>query len=86
MINNKRNHHFVAQVEQVFHTRSVDVKSRRINRFEVIGKSKKTLKKTTTKNIKIANNLSWEDLYCFDFLSREPPVSGLLSPLNNHYV
>lgn len=71
MINNKRNHHFVAQVEQVFHTRSVDVKSRRINRFEVIGKSKKTLKKTTTKNIKIANNLSWEDLYCFDFLSRE---------------
>lgn len=71
MLNERRNHHFIAQVEQVFHARSTDVKAKRINRFEVINKQKLTLKKTKNKGIAIANNLSFEDLYCFDFLSRE---------------
>lgn len=71
MINEKRNHHFIAQVEQVFHARSAEVKAKKINRFKVINKEKLKIKKTTKKGTTIANNLSFEDLYCFDFLSRE---------------
>lgn len=70
MINEKRNHHFIAQVEQVFHARSADVKLKKINRFYVIDKTKLNLKRTSKKGTAIANNLSFEDLYCFDFLSR----------------
>lgn len=71
MINKKRNHHFIAQVEQVFHARSAEVKGKRINRFEVISKEKPKIKRTSKKGTTIANNLFFEDLYCFDFLSRE---------------
>ena len=71
MNNEKRNHHFIAQVEQVFHARSAEVKAKKINRFEVTSKEKLKLKKTSKKGTAIANNLSFEDLYCFDFLSRE---------------
>ncbi|WP_336933282.1 hypothetical protein [Vibrio cholerae] len=71
MINEKRNHHFIAQVEQVFHARSTEVKAKKINRFEVTSKEKLKLRKTSKKGIAIANSLSFEDLYCFDFLSRE---------------
>lgn len=70
MINNKRNHHFVAQVEQIFHARSSEVKAKKINRFKVDSKKQK-LNRTSNKGITIANNLSFEDLYCFHFLSRE---------------
>lgn len=71
MINEKRNHHFIAQVEQVFHARSNEVKSKKINRFEVINKHNLKLKRTSKKGTTIANNLAFGDLYCFDFLSKE---------------
>ncbi|HHX8690639.1 MULTISPECIES: hypothetical protein [Vibrio harveyi group] len=71
MINEKRNHHFISQVEQVFHARSVEVKAKKINRFQVIDKQRIKLRRTSKKGTTIANNLSFEDLYCFDFLSRD---------------
>lgn len=70
MINGKRNHHFIAHTEQIMHARSSDVSSKSINRFKVEDKRRLLLKKTSKKGVKIANNLSFEDLYCFDFLSR----------------
>ena len=38
MINEKRNHHFISQVEQILHARSSEVSAKRINRFEVLDK------------------------------------------------
>lgn len=71
MKNNKRNHHFIAQTEQSFHARNADVKSKKINRFAVIDKSKREVKKTSRKGRSISSNLSFNDLYCFDFLSND---------------
>lgn len=71
MINEKREHHFIAKVEQTFHSKSVDVKEKRINRFEVIDRAKKSLKISKPSKIKISNNLVEFNLYCFDSLSKD---------------
>ena len=75
MYNGKRNHHFIAQTEQGFHARNQDVTSGKVNRFEVIDKSSFQLKNTGRKGRAISNNLCFQDLYCFDFLSREEQLN-----------
>lgn len=68
--NKTKNQHYIAQVEQKLNSINPDAKrkERRIYKLKVKDRSNSIVKNTDEKGIEIENNLSYDDLYTFNFL------------------
>lgn len=68
--NERKNHHYIAQVEQKLNSinPSAQKEKRRIYEFRVKDKYNSVIEITRENGVKIENNLSYDDLYTFNFL------------------
>lgn len=68
--NETKNQHYIAQVEQKLNSINPDAKrdKRRIYKFKVKNKNNLVVKNTSENGVKIEDNLSYDDLYTFNFL------------------
>ena len=68
--NETENQHYIAQVEQKLNSINPNAKKdkRRIYKFKVKNKNNSVVKITRENGVKIEDNLSYDDLYTFNFL------------------
>ncbi|MGR5154706.1 hypothetical protein [Photobacterium swingsii] len=72
MKNNKRNHHFVSQVEQrlnALNPNAIKAKNKKIYAFKIIDRNNYNVQLINPKGVKIENNLSDIDVFSFDILT-----------------
>lgn len=71
--NKTKNQHYVAQVEQKLNSINPDAKrkERRIYKLKVKDRGNSIVKNTEKNGVKIEDNLSYEDLYTFNFLEEK---------------